>query len=74
MIDYNQYLTVPEAIRRAHALGRERVAWTEEPACCDDLDWHARIADAIKTPLQLNENAWGSYGLMEIPSRRASAL
>jgi mandelate racemase len=74
MVDYNQSLTVPEAIRRGHALDDEGIAWIEEPTRCDDLDGHARVADAIKTPLQLGENAWGPRGLMAILSRRASDL
>jgi mandelate racemase len=74
MVDYNQALNVPEAIRRCHALDDEGLAWIEEPTLCEDLDGHARIAEAIKTPLQLGENVWGPRGMMAMLSRRASDL
>jgi mandelate racemase len=74
MVDYNQALNVPEAIRRGHALDDEGLAWIEEPTLADDLDGHARIAEAIVTPLQLGENVWGPRGMMAMLSRRASDL
>ncbi|WP_454726908.1 MULTISPECIES: enolase C-terminal domain-like protein [Cupriavidus] len=59
MIDYNQSLSVPEAIRRCQALDEEGLAWIEEPTRCDDFAGHARIAEAVRTPLQLGENLYG---------------
>lgn len=63
MVDFNQSLTVPEAIRRGQALDEEGLAWIEEPVLQDDYAGHARVAAAIRTPLQLGEN-W--YGLREM--------
>ncbi|WP_341318736.1 enolase C-terminal domain-like protein [Paraburkholderia sp. IMGN_8] len=74
MVDYNQALSVPEAIRRGHALDGEGLTWIEEPTACDDLDGHAQIASALRTPLQLGENSWGAKGMMTMISRRASDL
>lgn len=74
MVDYNQALSVPEAIRRGHALDEEGLAWIEEPTLHDDLDGHARIAAELKTPLQLGENSWGPRGLQTMIARRASDL
>jgi mandelate racemase len=56
MVDYNQALTVPEALRRAGALDGERVYWIEEPIRHDDYSGCAAIAASIATPVQIGEN------------------
>ena len=56
MVDYNQALTVEEAIRRGHALDGEGVYWIEEPIRHDDHAGCARVARALTTPLQIGEN------------------
>jgi len=53
MTDYNQALTVTEAIRRGQALDGEGVYWIEEPTRHDDYAGCARIAAALKTPVQI---------------------
>jgi mandelate racemase len=60
MTDYNQALTVTEAIRRGQALGDEGVYWIEEPTRHDDYVGCARIAAALKTPVQIGENFAGA--------------
>ena len=59
MVDYNQSLDVAEAIRRLRILDDEGLAWVEEPTRADDYEGHARIARAVRTPLQIGENWWG---------------
>ena len=56
MTDYNQALSVAEAIRRGRALDDEGVYWIEEPIRHDDYEGNARIARELKTPLQIGEN------------------
>jgi mandelate racemase len=56
MVDYNQALTVPEALRRAGALDDEGVYWIEEPIRHDDYSGCAAIAAGISTPVQIGEN------------------
>ncbi|MGH8661937.1 MAG: enolase C-terminal domain-like protein [Burkholderiales bacterium] len=56
MVDYNQALTVEEAIRRGRALDREGVYWMEEPIRHDDFAGCAEIARALATPVQIGEN------------------
>jgi len=58
MSDYNQALTVTEAIRRGHALDDEGLYWIEEPTRADDFAGNAAIARAIRTPVQIGENFW----------------
>jgi mandelate racemase len=56
MSDFNQSLTVDEAIRRGRALDDEGLYWFEEPIRHDDFDGCARIAAQLKTPIQIGEN------------------
>jgi len=59
MIDYNQSLSVAEAIRRCHALDDEGLVWIEEPVLADDLTGCAAVAAATRTPIQIGENFHG---------------
>jgi mandelate racemase len=56
MVDYNQALTVDEAIRRGHALDGEGLYWIEEPVRHDDHAGCAKVARALTTPIQIGEN------------------
>jgi mandelate racemase len=60
MADYNQGLTVTEAIRRGQGLDGEGLYWIEEPIRHDDHAGCARIAAALKTPVQIGENFAGA--------------
>ena len=61
MVDYNQSLSVPEAIRRVQLLEEEKLVWVEEPIRADDFAGHARIAAECRTPIQIGENLWGPH-------------
>jgi len=56
MCDFNQRLTVNEAIRYARALDGEGLYWIEEPVRHDDYEGYARIAAEAATPIQTGEN------------------
>jgi mandelate racemase len=56
MVDYNQALTVEEAIRRGRMLEGEGVYWLEEPVRHDDHAGCAEIARALELPVQIGEN------------------
>jgi mandelate racemase len=56
MVDYNQALTVADALERGYALDREDIYWLEEPIRHDDYAGAARLARALKTPIQIGEN------------------
>ena len=56
MTDYNQALTVTEALQRGHALDRERLAWIEEPIRHDDHAGNAALTRELTTPIQIGEN------------------
>jgi mandelate racemase len=57
MVDYNQSLSVPEAIRRVQLLEEEALVWVEEPTRADDFAGYARIAAAAR-PYQ-EPSGWG---------------
>src|SRR5690242_18015720 len=56
MVDYNQALTVAEALARGRALDEEGVYWLEEPIRHDDYAGAARLAHELATPIQIGEN------------------
>ena len=56
MVDYNQALSVAEAMRRGRALDAHGVYWIEEPIRHDDYRGCARLAAALTTPVQIGEN------------------
>jgi mandelate racemase len=56
MVDYNQALTLAEALERGRALDQEGVCWLEEPIRHDDYGGAAILARELETPIQLGEN------------------
>jgi mandelate racemase len=68
MVDFNQALTVAEALKRGRLIDEEGgVSWIEEPIRADDFAGAARLARDIRTPIQLGENFMG-------PEQMAQAL
>jgi len=63
MVDYNQALTVAEAMARGHALAGEGVYWIEEPIRHDNVDGYARLACALALPVQIGENFDGAKAM-----------
>jgi len=63
MSDYNQSLSVAEAMRRCDALADEGLAWIEEPTRADDHDGHAQIRSKSRVPIQIGENWWGPHDM-----------
>ena len=56
MVDYNQALSVAEALRRGRMLDAEDIFWLEEPIRHDDYGGLAKLAAELKTPVQIGEN------------------
>lgn len=74
MVDYNQALTVDEAVRRSRALDGEGVYWIEEPVRHDDFPGCADVAAAATTPIQLGENFSQVYDMQKAIAARACDL
>ena len=68
MVDFNQALSVAEALKRGRMIDEEGgVTWIEEPIRADDFAGAARLARELATPIQLGENFMG-------PEQMAQAL
>jgi mandelate racemase len=68
MVDFNQGLSVAEALKRGRLLDAEGgVDWIEEPVRADDFAGSARLARELATPIQIGENFMG-------PEQMAQAL
>ncbi|HEY0201815.1 MAG TPA: enolase C-terminal domain-like protein [Burkholderiaceae bacterium] len=74
LVDYNQSLSVAEALVRCKALDTYDLAWIEEPTCFDDLQGHAQIARHVTTPIQVGENLWGPTQIAASLDANASDL
>lgn len=65
MSDFNQSLTVNEAILRGRALDDEGLYWIEEPIRHDDYLGCAKIAAEVATPIQIGENLLNSMEMQK---------
>jgi mandelate racemase len=72
MADFNQSLTVADAIRRCAMLDDEGLHWIEEPVRHDDYAGNARIAAAARTPIQIGENFDGAFAMETALAHSAS--
>lgn len=71
MSDFNQRLTVNEAIERGRMLDDEGLTWIEEPVRHDDYAGSARVAAALNTPVQSGENLLSTFEFAQAIAARA---
>ena len=74
MIDFNQGLSLAEALQRCHLIDDHGLAWIEEPIVYDNLDGYAQLAAELKTPLQIGENFYGPREMHKALQRKACDL
>jgi mandelate racemase len=74
MVDYNQALSVDEALRRGRALDDKGLAWIEEPIRHDDYRGAARLAAELATPIQIGENFSQPFAMEEALASKACDL
>jgi mandelate racemase len=67
MVDFNQALSLEEALKRGRAMDGEGLAWIEEPIRHDDYRGCAELARELATPVQIGEN-------FSLPEQMAEAL
>ena len=65
MSDYNQALTVAEALQRGRAIDQAGLAWIEEPIRHDDYGGAAALARELATPIQIGENFDGPHAMAD---------
>lgn len=71
MADFNQKLTVNEAIARGQALDGEGLYWIEEPIRHDDYLGYSRVSAEIQTPIQFGEKLQSTYDMVTALTTRA---
>lgn len=71
MVDFNQGLSLGDALRRCHSLDGEGLYWFEEPITYNNLAGYAQLARELRTPVQLGENFYGPRELMRALDMRA---
>jgi mandelate racemase len=74
LADFNQSLSVREAIARGRALDDEGLGWIEEPVRADDFPGCARVAAEVRTPIQIGENFAGPFEMQAALQAAASDL
>jgi mandelate racemase len=74
MVDFNQGLTLAEALERCHAIDDLGLAWIEEPIVYDNLDGFAQLAAELKTPIQIGENFYGPRDMHVALQKKACDL
>lgn len=72
MSDFNQSLTLDEAIFRCRALDGEGLYWIEEPIRHDHYNGCAQIASEVKTPIQIGENLLNPREMQKAIDARAA--
>jgi len=65
MVDFNQGMTLGDALHRCHALDDQGLYWLEEPIAYDDLAGYARLTGELRTPVQFGENFYGPRAMAE---------
>ena len=72
MVDFNQGLSVAEALKRGRMIDAEGgVAWIEEPIRADDFAGCARVAREVATPIQIGENFMGPEQMQQALAAQA---
>jgi mandelate racemase len=71
MVDYNQALSVAQALERGRALATEGIAWIEEPIRHDDLAGHATLVRDLAPPIQVGENFDGPKAMAQALAAKA---
>ncbi len=72
MTDFNQSLTVNEAVYRGRALDDEGLYWIEEPVRHDNYAGCAKIAAEVKTPIQIGENLLNTFEFQKAIDAKAA--
>ncbi len=65
MVDFNQGLSLGDALHRCHGLDDQGLYWFEEPIAYDNLAGYAQLTRELKTPVQLGENFYGPRALLQ---------
>jgi L-alanine-DL-glutamate epimerase-like enolase superfamily enzyme len=71
MLDANQSLALPEALRRGRVFQELGCLWFEEPLPAEDFAGYAELAAALDIPIAAGENLYGARPFADLIARRA---
>ncbi|GLY70841.1 mandelate racemase/muconate lactonizing enzyme family protein [Amycolatopsis taiwanensis] len=74
MVDANQSMTGPEAIRRARTYEPLDIAWFEEPLPADDVAGHGRLARSTSVPIAVGESIYSAGHFAEYLAAGAAGI
>jgi L-talarate/galactarate dehydratase len=74
MVDINQRWSVAQAISIGQRIEDLGLGWLEDPTTCDDHQGHAKIAEALTTPICAGEYLWGIEPHRQAMSHHASDI
>lgn len=74
MVDANQALSLPEALRRGQIFAELGIEWYEEPIPAHDLDGYAELTRALSIPVATGENLYGKEEFVPFFSQRACRI
>jgi L-alanine-DL-glutamate epimerase-like enolase superfamily enzyme len=74
MVDANQQLGVPDAIRLGRALEEFHLAWFEEPVFRDNHTGEAAVAAALDTPVASGESIYASGAILNMLQQGAADI
>ena len=72
LCDFNQCLSLPQAIHRLNDLDEQGLYWFEEPINYRNFNDCAKLSSRIKTPISIGENFHGPYDLVNSIKANAS--
>jgi L-alanine-DL-glutamate epimerase-like enolase superfamily enzyme len=65
LVDANQGWKAGEAVQRTAMLEKYNLFWMEEPLISEDIEGHARLRQAVRTPIAIGENLWNKFQFAE---------
>jgi L-alanine-DL-glutamate epimerase-like enolase superfamily enzyme len=73
MVDFNQSLSLGNALHRCHALDDQGLYWLEKPIAYDNFMGYAQLTRELKTPVQLGGTSM-DRGRSSGPFKRKPAI
>ncbi len=74
MVDFSSALSRDYATRLAHALEPFNLIWIEDPVADEDIEDHAALAQASRTPICFGEKVYSPQGLRQIVAAKAAKV
>jgi L-alanine-DL-glutamate epimerase-like enolase superfamily enzyme len=74
MVDANQQMTVPQAIRIGRMMEDLNLTWFEEPVICHDHTGEAAISAALDTPIASGETVHTHRGVLRMLQAKAADI